>query len=110
MVVDQSQMAVGTAWITPDGILFQGRYYSCRRALREGWFSRAADAEAEAVEVLYDEAAGFIEAIYIDSEEFQQDGLCHLLPGKVLSGQTAAYQERIRKLQEERKLLLGGGQ
>lgn len=103
MVVDQNQLAKGTAWITPEGILFRGLFYSCRRAIREGWFDRSGREEARPIEVLFDEAAGFKEAIYIDSEEFHEDGLCHLLPGKDSYGETDSYQEQIRRLQAQRK-------
>lgn len=105
MMVDRNQLAVGTAWITPGGILFRGGFYSCRKALREGWFARAETGEPAAVQVLYDGAASAHPAIYIDSEEYMADCVCQLLPNKGKAGDAAVYQERIRELQEERKQL-----
>lgn len=88
--------------------MFRGGFYSCRRAIREGWFSRTGAGEARPVEVLYDDEAGYKEAIYIDSEEYHEDGLCHLLQGLPPSEEAAFYQEQLRKLQEERKQWLNG--
>jgi putative transposase len=103
MFVDRNQLAEGTAWITPEGILFRGSFYSCRKALREGWFARAEERDPTAVQVLYEGTAAFHPAIYIDSEEFMEDCLCLLLPNRGLHENALVYQERIRKLQEERK-------
>lgn len=106
MKVERNQLAEGTAWITPEGILFQGEYFSCRKALREGWYRRAEQGETWPVQVLFDPTVQQFEVIYIDSEEFAPDYLCYVLQRPVEPEYTAAYQERIRRLQEERKLLM----
>ena len=36
-------MPVGTASMTPQGLLFEGRLYTCAKAVREGWFAKARD-------------------------------------------------------------------
>jgi len=99
MNVERDQLAGGTAWITPEGILFQGAFYSCRRALRDRWFARASAGDPTAVQVLYDRNAVKHAAIYIDSEEFMEDCLCQLLPDRGNPDQVVGYQEKIREAQ-----------
>lgn len=103
MEVDRKQLAEGTAWITPGGILFRGAFYSCRKALREGWFARVEAGDPAAVTVLYDGAVDTQPAIYIDSAEFMEECLCQRLPDRGNPEDASLYQERIRQLQEERK-------
>lgn len=108
MNVERDQLAEGTAWITPDGILFKGALYSCRRAIREGWFTQAGtDGGQSSIQVLYDAEAEQHAAIYIDSEFYSEEFLCYMLPVKVKPELAAAYQEQLRKLRDERKKLLG---
>lgn len=107
MDVDRKQLGLGTAWITPDGILFRGGYYSCRRALREGWYDPS-NPEPKPVTVLYDEQSEYKDAIYIDSEAYDEDGLCRLLAARDCHPESAArYQMRIRELKTERSELGG---
>lgn len=58
-----SLMPVAQASVTADGILLQGRVYTCARAIGERWFERARLRGAWSVRVAYDPAG--METVYL---------------------------------------------
>ena len=107
MDVDVSQLAPEVAWVTPEGILFYGQYYSCRKALREGWFQRAQAEKPWMIRVLYNSEAGPHNGMYIESELFEPEYVCYSLTEYNKPSNAEDYQEKIRKLQQERREIAG---
>lgn len=100
-----NHLALGSAWVTPWGILFEGSYYSCRRALRDGWFEQALSRKPWLVRVAYVTAMGPQGGLYIQSETFDPDHVCQLVDHEANRADVEAYQARLRMLQEERRQL-----
>lgn len=104
---NQGQLEAATARITPEGILFRDGCYTCRLALRYGWYEQAHLRGPWDIRVLYNPAEEQPEALYIDSEHFEEERVCHFIGVSRQPSETAAYQAKLRKLAEERRMLYG---
>lgn len=93
------------AWVTPDGILFDGKYYSCRRAIRDGWYKQAWNRQPWIVRVMRKQDEAEMQ-LYIESDSFDPDCLCSELIAVMPEEEAAAYQARLRGLLAKRKLLM----
>lgn len=101
------KLQAGTARITPQGILFRDSYYTCRLALRCGWYAQAMASGPWEIRVLHNAAEEQPEAVYIDSEDFEEERVCLLIDLPLAPSEAAEYQARLRKLADERRLLYG---
>jgi hypothetical protein len=108
MDTEHNGLIAEVAWVTPEGILFNGNYYSCKRAIRDGWYGQALVRKPWMVRVLHDPAGGPEKTMYIESEQIEPDYACHLIRNGTLPSDTESYQARLRMLQKERKQLLDG--
>lgn len=103
MEVNSINLANGEAWVTPIGILFQERYYSCRLALKEQWFVRAQKEGLWPLDILYDAEYKEPGLIYIASHEFSEDCLCFAITrSENDQKRVEAYQLRLQQLKTER--------
>lgn len=93
------------AWVTPYGILWNYRNYSCKRAVRDGWFELSHIRSPWMVRILYDPSAGPEGAVYIESDEFEPENVCFAVKNETDPAKAAAYQRKLRQLQQERKQL-----
>lgn len=105
---DQHEHSLTTeaAWVTPEGILFGGKYYSCRRALRDGWFGQAVEKKPWVVRIRWDATAGSEMRVYIESESEGNDSEyeCYPVQHSAAAYDVEDYQAKLRRLQEERRL------
>lgn len=104
---NQEQLEAAAAWITPEGILFRDRYYTCRLAIRYGWYEQARLRGVWEIRILYHPAEKQPQALYIDSEHFEEDRVCFFLGVRMEASETADYQAKLRKLADERRMLYG---
>jgi hypothetical protein len=103
----QEQLKAATAQITPEGILFKDRYYTCRLALRYNWYEQARVRGAWEIRILFHPEDEQPEAVYIDSEHFEEERVCQFIGVPMEPSETAAYQAKLRKLADERRMLYG---
>ncbi|MDF2938838.1 MAG: hypothetical protein K0Q90_4211 [Paenibacillaceae bacterium] len=104
---NHGQLEAAAARITPEGILFRDRYYTCRLALRYKWYEQALARGPWEIRVLFHPAEERPEALYIDSEHFEEERVCHFIGVPLQPSETAAYHTKLRKLADERKMLYG---
>lgn len=103
----QGQLQAAAARITPEGILFRDRYYTCRLALRYRWYEQARLRGAWEIRILVDPTEERPDAVYIDSEHFEEERVCQYIGVPLKPSETAAYQAKLRKLADERRMLYG---
>ncbi|MDF2926879.1 MAG: hypothetical protein K0R57_5793 [Paenibacillaceae bacterium] len=116
MGVGAEEPVARPAWVTPDGILFGGEYYSCRLAVREDWYRRALMGEPWMIQVI--SQSGRADRVYIEAEQETEqagsDSACYALgkvpqkAGPAGNPDVEAYQEKLRRLQDERRFMRNG--
>jgi hypothetical protein len=65
---DLSHLSQALAEVTPSGILFNGKYYSCELALKKQWFSLAKTNYLEDIPILFDPQSD--DYIYIENSAY----------------------------------------
>lgn len=97
------------AWVTPEGIFFQGDFYSCRKALKQQWFQRAKETGSWKIAILADLSEGGVNSIYTADSEVTADDLCLPLTEQAASPDDSRdqYQAKIRELRGRLKELTG---
>lgn len=101
------QLEAAAAEITSEGILFRDRYYTCRLALRYNWYEQARVRGPWEIRILFNPAEEKPEALYIDSEHVEEERVCQFVGVPMEPSEAAAYQAKLRKLSDERKMLYG---
>lgn len=60
-MIKESILVASQARVTTKGVLFRGLYYSCKRAIREQWFEKAAHKKSWKITIYYElEQSGII--------------------------------------------------
>ncbi|WP_438434170.1 hypothetical protein [Gorillibacterium sp. sgz500922] len=96
------RLRTGTAYLTREGFLFAGSYYSGPFAIRMNWYAQE---EGREVDVTYDESAYPPEELLLMeavSEDGESDTLRLLDKMGPNSERIRAYQAKLRQLMEER--------
>ena len=89
-------LPTSTASITSNGIMFNGLYYSCRKACEEHWFDSARTSGRQEVTVSYDPRS--TDSIYIRPSKNEPPVECTLLEGNKLD--TSLSSAELAKMHE----------
>lgn len=89
----------GFAEVTVNGVLFNGKYYTCSLAIKEKWFEQAAKTSHWTLSAYMNEEERLM--ILLPSQE--QYIPCLMLTRRIVMPEIESYQTKIQQLKEARK-------